>query len=283
MAEIVPMDPAFDDAYTELLRHWALPVDGLTLESEFGTTHVNACGPAEAPPLVLLAGHGATSAVWFAQAARLAQRHRVYAVDLIGDAGLSVNSGRRLTEPADLHNWLSGVLDGLQLRRTNLCGHSYGSWLGLTYALHAPDRINKLALIDPSDCFTGLRAWYVARALPALLRPTRARSISFLRWETQGVHLAPAWLALAGLAAEFPAARFVRTRRPSDADIRNLQPDLLVVVAGRSKSQNPDHLESRTKALVPTATVVRIEHATHHSLPAAHTEQLAAALENHLT
>jgi pimeloyl-ACP methyl ester carboxylesterase len=276
------MDPAFFTAYDALLRRWELPLDQVELTSEFGTTHVNACGPTEAPPLLLLAGHGATSAVWFAVAPALAKTHRVYAIDLIGDAGRSVMGGGRFTKPADLHTWLTTVLDGLQLTRTSLCGHSYGSWLALTYALHAPHRVDRLALIDPTDCFIGLSARYVARALPVLLRPTRSRNRSFLRWETQGVAVEPAWLELTDLASEFPRARPVRPRRPSPEQLRQLQPDLLVVVAGRSKSQNPERLTTTIHTLAPRATVVRIDEATHHSLPAAHTAELTAAVGKQL-
>jgi pimeloyl-ACP methyl ester carboxylesterase len=276
------MDPAFFAAYDALFRRWGVPLEQFELTSEFGTTHVTACGPAEAPPLVLLAGHGATSAVWFGVAPALAKTHRVYAVDLIGDAGRSVLSRPRFTEQAELHTWFTSVLDGLQITRTNLCGHSYGTWLSLTYALHAPDRVDRLALIDPTDCFIGLNPRYVARALPVLLRPTRARNASFLRWETQGVPLEPAWLELTDLATEFPKARPVRSRRPSAEQLRELQADLLVVVAGRSKSQDPPRLATRVQESAPGATVVRIDQATHHSLPAAHTEELTAALEKHL-
>ncbi|WP_238150993.1 alpha/beta fold hydrolase [Kribbella sindirgiensis] len=42
---------------------------------------------ADGPPVVLLPGHGATSPVWFAIAPRLAEKYRVYAIDLIVDAG----------------------------------------------------------------------------------------------------------------------------------------------------------------------------------------------------
>jgi pimeloyl-ACP methyl ester carboxylesterase len=274
------MTARFFTAYDELLARWGLPVDQFELTDEFGTTHVNACGPPDAPPLVLLAGHGATSPVWFGLAPRLAKYRRVYAIDLIGDAGRSTNSGRKLTSPADLHAWLTNVLDGLDVARAGFCGHSYGAWLSLTFALHAPARVDKLALLDPTDCFTGLRASYVARALPALLRPTEARFRRFLRWETQGVALDPQWLELAALASELPAERPVRPRSPKG--IGELQAELLVVIADRSKSQNPDRLAARVAAVAPGATVVRLPGATHHSLPAAHTDEVSAALENFL-
>jgi pimeloyl-ACP methyl ester carboxylesterase len=100
-----------------------------------------------------------------------------------------------------------------------------------------------------------------------------------LRWETQGVPLESAWVQLAGLAAaDFPAARIVRAKRPSKAALAELKPPTLVVVAGRSKAHDLGRLAARALELLPGATVVRIEEATHHSLPTAHAKELGAAL-----
>jgi pimeloyl-ACP methyl ester carboxylesterase len=262
----------FQDAYDALLERWGVPVEQL----DVGGTHVNACGPLDAPPVVLLAGHGATSPVWFSVAPRLAQDHRVYAIDLVGDAGRSTGTPPRTID--ELMDWLTGVLDGLRVDRPLLVGHSYGAWIALTYTLRNPARVGRLALIDPTDCFTGLRLPYIARALPSLLRPSRQRTLSFLRWETQGLPVDQQWLELAALAAEQPTAPVVRPKRPTDDQLRSLQPPPLVFVAARSKSHNPDHLIRRVTTLIPSATVVRIADATHHSLPALHADELVKAL-----
>jgi pimeloyl-ACP methyl ester carboxylesterase len=276
-------EAAFFTAYDELLERWCVPVEGLELGSDFGTTHVNVCGPVGAPPVVLLAGHGSTSPVWFAQAARLSRSHRLHAVDLIGDAGRSVQDGTALAKPEDLLSWFGTVLDGLELASASLCGHSYGARLALSYALQTPERVDRLALIDPTSCFTALSTRYVARALPMLLRPTVARYESFLRWETQGVPLESAWVHLSGLAAaDYPAKRVVRPKRPSRTALSELKASTLVVVAGRSKAHRPELLATRAQELLSGAAVVRIEEATHHSLPAAHAEELGAALLTHL-
>jgi pimeloyl-ACP methyl ester carboxylesterase len=157
-----------------------------------------------------------------------------------------------------------------------ICGHSYGAWIALTYTIAHPDRVARLALLDPTDCYTGLRLPYVLRALPGLLRPSRERSISFLRWETQGVPVDPQVLKLAGLAAEQPSTPFVRTKRPTYDQLRTVAP--LVFVAGRSKSQDPARLTRRVTTLSPAATVVQLETATHHSLPSLHADEVVAGL-----
>ncbi|WP_202880703.1 alpha/beta fold hydrolase [Kribbella amoyensis] len=283
---------AFDVAYDDLLGRWGVPVEQLEVRGEFGTTHVNACGPLDGPPVVLLAGHGATSAVWFTVAPRLAATHRVYAVDLLGDAGRSVidsgsgtasGSGRGGAPPrsvVELMSWLTGVLDGLGLDRVTVCGHSYGAWIGLTYALASPERVDRIALIDPTDCFLGLRAGYVARALPMLLRPSVRRFEAFLRWEVGGVQVEPAWIRLAALGTLEDTARPVRPRRPTADALRGLQADLQVVVAGRTRAHDPRKLADA--AAEYGADVVWIDDATHHSLPAAHTDELLPVLLKHL-
>ena len=272
----------FQDAYDALLGRWGVPVEQLELPDEFGTTHVNACGPADGPPVILLPGYGATSPVWFTVAPRLAERYRVYAIDLIVDAGRSTNTGQRPKTPDNLHTWLTNSLDKLGLDQAALCGHSYGSWIALTYTLAHPDRVRRLALIDPTDSYLGLRLPYVLRGLPGLLRPSRDRTTSFLRWETQGLPVDPGWLELAGLAAEQPSTPFVRPKHPTDDQLRTL-PAPLVFVAGRTKSHNPDKLTQRVTTLTPTATVVRLPEATHHSLPTLHADEVAPALTEHFS
>ena len=73
----------------------------------------------------------------------LSRTHRVYAVDTIGDAGRSVNDGRPVDSLAGFMDWLDVLFDALDLDSASLCGHSYGAWLALNYALHAPQRVLK--------------------------------------------------------------------------------------------------------------------------------------------
>ncbi|MFJ6135371.1 alpha/beta fold hydrolase [Kitasatospora sp. NPDC092286] len=75
--------------------------------------------------------------------------------------------------------WLDAVLDGPGVTEADLCGHSYGTWIALEYALHAPARVGRPAPLDPAQCFAGFRPGYPLRALPLFLPPrsaARARS-----------------------------------------------------------------------------------------------------------
>ena len=50
-------------AYDATLALWSVPVEALDLPTRFGPTHINACGPTDAPPLLLLPGQAISSTI----------------------------------------------------------------------------------------------------------------------------------------------------------------------------------------------------------------------------
>lgn len=258
---------AFLDAYDAVLERWPVQVEPIDLPSVYGTTRVNACGPADGSPLILLHGGGTTSTVWFANVAELARRHRVYAVDRIGEPGRSVRGGRPPRNVPDLLDWLDGVLDGLGIENAAVCGHSYGGWIALTYGLHAPQRVRRLVLLDPTQCFGGFRVGYLARALPYLIRPTASRAQTLLTWETDGAEADPAWLRLYGLAAEFPDVKVVTGKRPEPGLLRTLTTPTLVLLAGRGRAHAPHRIASAVARLLPHAETAVLPGLSHHAMP----------------
>ncbi|KOU23670.1 carboxylesterase [Streptomyces sp. WM6349] len=266
---------SFRAAYDEVLGGWPGPVETADLPTPYGTTRVNSCGPADAPPLVLLPGGGATSAVWGACAAAGAARtHRVHAVDPVGEPGLSVpEPGRPLRTAEDLTGWLDAVLDGLAPHGpVTLGGHSYGAWIAAHHAARRPARLCRLVLLDPTQVFAGLRPGYVLRALPMLLRPTPRRIRSFLAWETRGAALDPAWLRLQDETARFPAVRPVTGPRPdlgALAEPPGGRPGVRVDVlfAGRARCHDAVRAARTAREALPGARVDVLPGASHHALP----------------
>ncbi|MFJ8474574.1 alpha/beta fold hydrolase [Kitasatospora sp. NPDC094011] len=260
-------------AYDRLLARWPVPVEPLTVRTAHGTTRVNACGPADGRPLVLLHGGGATSTMWFANAGAWAEAgHRVLAVDLIGDPGRSVHDGTPLGDVPGLHGWLDAVLDRLGVAEADFCGHSYGCWLALTYTLHAPARVGRLALLDPSLCFARYRPGYLLHALPLFLPGrTPARAHAFLDWETAGSpRTDPDWREVYALGyADFPASRVITGPRPTPARLGTLTTPLLALYADRSRALDPHRAAEATRRAVPHATVTTVPGATHHNVPVA--------------
>ncbi|WP_433221826.1 alpha/beta fold hydrolase [Microtetraspora malaysiensis] len=258
---------AFRAAYDAVLARWPVQVEPIDLPSAYGTTRVNACGPADGPPLILLHGGGTTAATWFANVAELARRHRVYAVDRVGEPGRSIRGERPPRNVPDLLDWLDGVLDGLGIESAAVCGHSYGGWIALTYGLHAPERVRRLALLDPTQCFGGFRVGYLLRALPSLIQPTASRARAFLAWETDGAEADPAWLRLYGLAAEFPDVKVVTGKRPEPGLLRAFTTPTLVLLAGRSRAHIPRRVASAVARLLPHAETAVLPGLSHHAMP----------------
>ncbi|WP_326735805.1 alpha/beta fold hydrolase [Streptomyces sp. NBC_01022] len=259
---------AFLAAYDEVLAaRWPAGTTSTQIPTPYGTTHLNSYGPEDAPPLLLLPGGGATSTVWYAQAAALGRTHRVHAVDLVGEPGRSTVGERPIRTVEDLHSWLDAVLDALGAGPAALCGHSYGGWIALHYALHAPHRVRSLILVDPTGCFAGFRPGYLLHALPMLLRPNAARTRAFLAWETGHAPLDPVWLRMREAAAGLPWARPVTGPRPSPEVVRGLGVPALVLLAGQGRAQDAARVAAAVNRLLPQAGTAVLRGASHHALP----------------
>ncbi|MGW1327786.1 alpha/beta fold hydrolase [Streptomyces antibioticus] len=263
--------PAFDRAYDELRARWPESMEERDVATPYGPTRVHVYGEADGAPLVLLPGGSATGLVWFANAPVLGERYRVHAVDLLGDAGRTERRGTPLRNANDLMAWLDALLDGLGLARTHLCGHSYGAWMAARYALHAPQRVDRLALVDPTQVFTGFRLGYLLRALPTLIRPSEARARAFLAWETAGTHPDGTWQRLYGLAATVPGRKPITGARPRTADLRI---PVLVLLAEHSRAHHAVKVADRARRTLVQGEVAVLPAATHHSLPLTEPQQV---------
>jgi len=101
-------------------------------------------GPAGAPVLVLSNSLGTTQQLWERQLPALAERFRVLTYDHPGHGTSSLPD-----EPCTvgrLARDLLALVDELEVERFSLCGVSLGGMVGMTLALEAPERIERLVL-----------------------------------------------------------------------------------------------------------------------------------------
>ncbi len=144
-------------AYEEALSLWPVPYDSVKVPTPFGPTHVLVSGPQDGPPLILLhAAFNLGAIQWFPNAARLAERHRIHAVDFVGAPGKGTQT-LPIVSPEDCASWLAGLLDGLEIGRASLIGSSQGGWMALNLAVQAPDRCDRLVLLAPAASLRPLR------------------------------------------------------------------------------------------------------------------------------
>ncbi|MCJ0976891.1 alpha/beta hydrolase [Rhodococcus sp. ARC_M12] len=258
----------FCAAYDRVLKKWPADTQAIDVNTVHGTTRINACGPVDGPALVLLPGAGATSTVWFANVGALSQRYRMYAVDLMGDVGRSVPGNQSIDSVDELLDWVTAVLNELNLPTAAFCGHSYGAMIALAYALRHDNRVDALTLLDPNACFGSMSPRYLLHALPILLFPNEKRQRAFVRWETDGAQLDSDWLDVLALGATHaPTTKTIVPKRPKPAAFENFGVRATVVLAGKGKVHNAARIEAAVHAVLPSARTVILENSTHHGLP----------------
>ena len=114
-----------------------------------------------APPLVLVHGLGVSSAYWVPLAARLAERHAVYVLDLRAEDEEPVD------EIGDLAEVVVAWLDALGVRRATLVANSLGCQTAAEVAARWPERVASLVLVGPTVDPTARGFWRQAARLAA--------------------------------------------------------------------------------------------------------------------
>jgi pimeloyl-ACP methyl ester carboxylesterase len=158
--------------YDRMLDNWPVPLRVAHVQTSFGLTHVLCCGPQAAPPLVLLHPGRSNSVLWMRNVEQLSRHYRVYAVDIIGDAGKS-EPDAALPFGFD-RPWLLQVLDSLFVDRVDLVAISGASRLAINVASYVPNRIRRLVLVSASLDGLAANAQMRSRALRARLIPSDA-------------------------------------------------------------------------------------------------------------
>lgn len=242
-------------AYRALLAEWPVPNEQRRIATREGETFVVVCGPADAPPLVLLHGAQANTLAYMFDAAAWSQHFRVYAIDMIGEAGFSAEMRPPLD--SDAHAlWLDDVLDGLGVARAAFVGTSLGGWLALDYATRRPQRVARLALLCPAGI--GKQKNFMLTLLPLLLLGPwgkhKARELVLGKPPSSPTPLEQRFGALFGLISQHIRIRVVKIPRLSDAELARLPPTL-VIIGGKDVLLDCVDTKARLEAHCPQATI----------------------------
>ncbi len=189
LAEMTPYHPfrsetakkTYLEFYDTKAKGW--PVESATkiIDTSYGQTFVRMSGPSDAPPLVLLPGASANSLMWLPNIQSLSQDFRTYAVDNIYDYGRSVFT-QTFKGPEDFVKWMDELFTGLDLGGDiNLMGLSYGGWLTSQYALHYPERLNKIAMLAPAATVLPLSMDFLKHSILSLV-PHRHFTKKMMNW-----------------------------------------------------------------------------------------------------
>ncbi|WP_051898610.1 alpha/beta fold hydrolase [Sciscionella sediminilitoris] len=235
----------FERRYAELAAQWPVPAEELDVESGFGTTRVRRFGPEDGTPLVLLPGANLTSLSFARHAPALGARHRVHAIDPLGELGRNTQRAP-LPDPPTTMRWLAETLDSLGIECADFAGVSRGGWLAASFALAYPARVRTLTLLDaPVFAPLGARFYgWLFGLLPFAFAPEALRTrIGPLRATDPALSFALRAMPLFRLGACAPVPL-------RDNELRSLGAPTTVLAGARS-ALCPLPVAERRAALIP--------------------------------
>jgi len=253
-------------AYQEAMADLPEPDRTLDVRTTYGVVrlyHFTGADPA-AEPLLLLPGRAAGSPVFADNIPALLRVRSVYTIDLLGEPGLSIQQ-RPIATPPDHAQWLHEMLLALPEQRFHLLGLSIGGWTAVNLAVHRPEKVASLILLDPVLVFADLSPALVLRSIPASVRwfPKSWRD-SFASWTANGAPV-----------EDVPVARMIeagiqtyvlKLSAPSRIDERHLAKldvPTLALLAGKSRMHDAAKAADLARRVLPRATVVVYPQASH--------------------
>jgi pimeloyl-ACP methyl ester carboxylesterase len=258
-------------AYETMMAYWPLPYESMDIPGYYGCTHLVVSGPKDAPALVLLHGGRASLTMWSANVGDFSRDYRVYAVDIIGQPGKSI-ADRTFKKREDLIPWFSELLDALDISKADLVGQSYGGWFSMAYALHQPERVDKIALVSPAACFLPLNFQHALKGARMFFFPSRSAMRSFKLWETYPKNIedpenrAFFEAKLEQLYLGFKHFRCQGEATPdifTDDELKGLKAPILLLIGQQEVIYDPVGSIERARRLIPTIQAHLIPEASH--------------------
>jgi len=226
--------------------------------------HYETHGPADGEPLILSAGLSGSGTYWAPNVPALAARYRVISYDHRG-TGRSERDGPPPASVEAMADDMIALMDGLGIARAHVLGHAAGGVMGLSLALHAPERLTALVVVngwsklDPhfARCFdvrlallrdSGVDAY--VRAQPIFLYPAAWISDHSAQLDAEAAHHVAHFQPVPLLEARIAALRSF------DIDDRLDEIGLpVLVIAADDDMLVPARCSHRLAAGIPNATL----------------------------
>jgi len=219
-------------------------------------------GPAGAPTLLLGGSLGSTVEMWRPQVAPLSRRLRVVRFDHRGHGRSPLPPGPYTVE--DLGRDVLDLLDHLGVARAHYAGLSMGGMVGMWLAVHAPERVDRLALLCTGACMPPAQGWYDRAAAVRSGGMAAVADAVVARWFTDPFDGAAAYRRM---LLDIPAEGYAACCEAVGAfDLRGeigaiRAPTL--VIAGELDPAAPPAMGEQIAQAVPGATLVVVPGAAH--------------------
>lgn len=230
---------AYEEAYTEAMAALPPPSQTYNIPTTYGTVRVYEWSNQQnrsKTPVVFLPGRSSGVPMWEANLGAIAATRPVYAMDALGDAGMSQQTAV-LKDGADQAAWVNQVLTALSLKSVHLIGHSFGGWAAANYASRYEDRVATLTLIEPVLTFAPLNGDVIIKSIPMSLRfLPRAWREGFLQDVGGGTetNLDDPMGYMIAYGFEYYAAKLPAPEQISNQQLQSWNMPVFVAMAGKS-------------------------------------------------
>jgi pimeloyl-ACP methyl ester carboxylesterase len=258
-------------AYEAVMKQWPVPYEVLYIPTRFGETHVIVSGAREAPPVILLPPGGGHAPIWVRNVGSLSQFYRTYAVDIIGELNKSVPI-RPIRSHREFMDWMTDLLDGLQIKSMDLIGNSNGGFFALETALYLPERVKKVVLISPAATFMHMWAWWWHLLIPAHIIAPLIGSERIIRkaydWLWQGFPLDECYANLRSIskvagARYRPSINSAVPRVLKGEELRSIHTPVLLLIGDHEVIYRPTRVIRRATRLVSGLKAELVPNANH--------------------
>jgi len=124
----------------------------ITFQGEEHKIHTYKCGDENSETIVLIHGYGGSSLLYYPMLKTLAQKYKVYCIDLLG-MGLSSRPEFKCQNTQETIEFFVESIElwrqALGIEEFYLAGHSFGGYMSVHYSSKYHDRVQKLFLLSP--------------------------------------------------------------------------------------------------------------------------------------
>lgn len=230
-------------------------------------------------PLVLIPGRSSGVPVWADNLPSLREMGDVYALDLLGEPGKSIQE-KPIESEADQAAWLDQTLADLPEDRFHVVGLSIGGWSAVNLALHTTEHVFALTLLDPPFVFSDIPVGTVLRTIPVSVPWTpRSWRDAFSSYTAGGAPVEDVPVArMIEAGMQHYRLRLPAPTRIAEEDLADLDVPVLALLAGQSVMNDPD-TAADTATRVLGAETVRVYEDASHALNGEYPQEIAADIE----
>ncbi|WP_241843198.1 alpha/beta fold hydrolase [Agromyces albus] len=213
---------------------------------------------------MLLPGRASGSPMWADNIPELQQLRTVYTLDLLGEPGASIQD-RPIENDAEQAQWLHEAIAELPDREVNLLGVSIGGWTAMNLAIHQPEKVTSVTLLDPAVTFADIAPEAVVRSIPASVAwfPKSWRD-DFNSWTAGGAPVDDSPIAaMIESGMQHYALKLPAPARFAESAVADVRMPVLVIMAGKSVMHDSAAAAEFADRTLHDGTVLVYEDASH--------------------